>query len=102
MEKDKYITQVMFRTDITKGFKGTIFAILPYDLSDSQGNITTYQHVGQHSGGDYHVCLQQSRPAKPEEYKDLFEEMTGLGYDLKVIKKRQQKKYLAEYYKSRK
>jgi hypothetical protein len=101
MEKDTHITEVMFRYDTTKGFKGTIFAVLPHQVDTLQGDVTTYQHVGQHSTGDYNVCLQQSRPATEAEFADLKKEMENLGYNLKVVKKRNYDKYLKSYYEAR-
>ena len=97
MKKDKYKTDVVFRFDNTKGFKGTIFALLPHEVCDFDGNVTTYQHVGQHSAGDYNHCIKTSRPATEAEYADLKKEMEGLGYDFKVVKKQNRNKYLKSY-----
>ena len=87
MQKDKHITKVMFRKDITKDFKGSIFAIFPYEINH-QSFITTYQHIGQHSSGDYDYCIKSSKPATEEEYKDLFEELESIGYNLKIVNKK--------------
>lgn len=101
MEKDTYITEIMFRYDTTKDFKGTIFAVMPHHVDTLKGDVTTYQHVGQHSTGDYNVCLQQSRPATEIEYADLKAEMESLGYNIKVVKRRNYDKYLKSYYEAR-
>ena len=85
---------VLFRYDTTKGFEGTIFAVFPYDVVDHSGNVTVYQHIGQHSAGDYNLCLQTSRPATPAEYDDLKKELESIGYEVNVIKKRNYNKYL--------
>ena len=90
---------VLFRYDTTKDFKGDIFAVFPYDVADYSGNVTIYHHVGQHSVGDYNVCLQTSRPATPAEYEDLKKELESIGYEVNVVKKRNYDKYLADYKK---
>lgn len=87
----------MFRVDTTKDWKGTVFAILPYEI-ERNGQITTYQHIGQHSSGEYQLCLKLSRPATETEYAELKAEMESLGYNIKVIKKQNYKRYLALYY----
>ncbi len=97
MEKDTYITEIIFRVDTTKDFKGTIFAIMPHDVCDNKGNVTYYQHVGQHSGGCYHTMIETSRLATENEYKDLLKELESLGYNVKVIKKRNYNKFLKSY-----
>lgn len=98
MEKDDYITDVIFRVDTTKDWKGTVYAMLPHECSDHKGNVTSYQHVGQHSGADYNHCIRTSRLATEAEYKDLKKEMEGQGYNFKVIKKRNYDKFLKSYY----
>jgi len=102
MLKDTHTTEIMFRVDTTKDFKGTIFAVLPHEVSNFKGDVTTYQHVGQHSSGDYNVCLEQSRPANELESADLKAEMESLGYNIKVVKKRNYDKFLKSYYEARK
>jgi hypothetical protein len=98
MEKDTHITEVMFRYDLSKDWKGIIFAILPHECSDFKGNVTYYQHVGQHSSGDYNGMIKTSRPASEIEANDLKKEMESLGYNFKVVKKRNYDKYLKSYY----
>ena len=90
---------VLFRYDTTKDFKGDIFAVFPHEVADYSGNVTIYCHVGQHSVGDYNVCLQTSRPATPAEYEDLKKELESIGYEVNVVKKRNYDKYLADYKK---
>lgn len=98
MEKDNFTTDIMFRYDTSKDWKGIIFAILPHEIADNKGNVTTYQHIGQHSSGEYQVCIQMSRPATEIEYKDLKTELESIGYNVKVVKKQNRKKYLQLYY----
>lgn len=102
MEKDTHITEVIFRVDKSKDWKGTVFALLPHEVSDFKGNVMCYQHVGQHSGADYKGCIATSRPATETEYADLKAEMESLGYNFKVIKKQNYNKYLKSYYEARK
>jgi hypothetical protein len=95
MDKDTHITEVIFRCDKHGDFKGVVFALLPHEVSNFDGSVTCYMHVGQHSQADYHHCVSKSRLATPEEYADLKKEMEGLGYNLKVMKKQNYDKYLA-------
>ena len=95
MEKDTHTTEVIFRKD-----ESGIFAIFPYEIYNKH-LITTYQHVGGHSSGDYNYCIKSSKPATEEEYKDLKEELESIGYNLKVIKKINTNRYLEEYYKTK-
>jgi hypothetical protein len=66
MEKDNYKTEVVFRVDKAGAFKGTVFAMLPHECADLKGNVTCYEHVGQHHSADYRGCISKSRPATPE------------------------------------
>ena len=102
MEKDDYITEVIFRTERSGKFKGTVFALLPHECSDFHGLVTSYQHVGQHSSADYGHCINTSRLATEAEYKDLKREMEGQGYNLKVIRKQNRDKFLKSYHEVRK
>jgi hypothetical protein len=97
MTKDKHKTDVVFRVDTTKEWKGTIFALLPHEVSDSKGNVTSYQHIGQHSGADYPYSIRTSRPATQKEYKALKREMESLGYNLNIIKRRNYTKFLKSF-----
>ena len=101
MEKDKHKTDVVFRYDSTKDWKGTIFALFPHEVADFKGNVTCYQHVGQHSAADYGYSIQTSRLAKPSEYSDLKKELNSLGYNLNIVKKQNRDKYLVSYHSNR-
>ena len=103
MEKDTYITDVIFRVDTSKDWKGTVYALLPHDVSTLDGLVGTYQHVGQHSSADYRYCVSKSRLATPQEYADLKKEMeNGHGYNFKVIKKQNHSKFLNSLREARK
>jgi hypothetical protein len=47
---------------------------------------TSYSHIGQHSAChiDY---AKQSREATKQEYKDLYEELISIGYEVKILNK---------------
>jgi hypothetical protein len=89
---------VVFRVDTTKDFKGTIFALFPHDVCDNQGHVTTYQHVGQHSSADYRHCIQKSKKASKEEYKDLKKELEGRGYELNIVHRQNYGKWIQSYH----
>ena len=99
MSKDNEIAEVMFRVDTTKDFKGTVYAMLPHECCDNKGNVTSYAHLGQHSGADYLSCLSRSKPAIISEYAELKAEMESIGYNLKIVKKRNYDKFLISYRK---
>lgn len=70
--------KVIFRVDR----EGVVFALFPELPYDPAGRYcTSYEHSG-HSGADYRGCIWASRPAKPEESKDLSEELERIGYNL--------------------
>ena len=83
-------TAVVFR----KYKEGDIIALFPYEI-DSGTCIMSYQHVGQHSGADYDHMIHCTKPAKQKEYRDLYTELVGIGYDLEIIKRQNRHKYLA-------
>jgi len=49
-------------------------------------------HMGQHGGADYCHVVQGTKLAAESEYKELFDELISVGYDLNVIKKISRKK----------
>ncbi len=95
--ENNQMTEVIFR--IWKD--GTIDAVFPYDIADLKGNITIYTHIGQHCSGDYYGCIERTKLAKPEQFADLKKELESYpyNYNLKVVKRRNYKRYLSEYYK---
>jgi hypothetical protein len=103
MEKDVNKTDVIFRVDTTKDFKGDVVAVFPHNVETLEGNVGYYIHVGQHSHGDYQRIIQTSRPATEDEAKDLKAELENhFGYNFNVIKRRNYDKYLESYYSVRK
>jgi hypothetical protein len=82
-------TKVMFLAN-EKGnpeFGPEIFAYFPEEPYNSNPKLKPcYAHVGQH--GVCHVeYADESREATWQEYKDLYFELLGIGYDLEVIDK---------------
>lgn len=96
MEKDKHITEVIFR----KFSGGQIIALIPYEISDYKGNVNSYMHIGQHSGATLDL-IHTTKLAQEIEYRDLLNEMENLGYNIKVIQKVNRKKHANEYLKSK-
>ena len=76
-------TKVVFR----KFKDGEILALFPYE-PDTANFCTSYMHIGQHSGADYSGCIKRTKPANEAEYNALKEELTSIGYNLTVIKRR--------------
>jgi hypothetical protein len=54
---------------------------------------SSYMHIGQH-GGAMADLTDITRPATPEEYAELKEELESIGYNLTVKKKNIYKYYL--------
>ena len=74
---------VIFRKD--KDGAKDCFALFPELPSDLYGRFCTcFQHIGQHCAADYHGCIANSSPATPDEYADLYAELEGRGYEMKV------------------
>jgi len=74
--------KVIFR----KWGNGDVIALFPEIACDTIGyNCQSYMHVGQH-GAASPSLVASTKPANKEDYKELFDELTKLGYDLKVIK----------------
>jgi hypothetical protein len=77
-------TEIIFR----KWKTGDVIALFPGIASDAIDGYycLSYQRVGQH-GGASPAIVADTKPAKRAEYKDLAQELTQVGYDLKVIKR---------------
>ena len=91
MKKDKFKTDVIFRN-----FKGEIIALFPYLISNYNGDVTCYAHMGQHSSADYLHIISNSKPINNPKNLDLYKELSSIGYNLKVVKKQNYNKYLNE------
>jgi len=67
---------------------GTIIALFPELPADLHGRYCdAYEHVGQHGGADFYGVVRHSTPARPDEYADLAEELTRIGYGLRPIRR---------------
>ena len=88
--KDTDTTEVIFRKWKDNG---DIIALFPYEARKRGffGIVESYEHVGQHGDADYPLVVKATRPATPEEYADLKAELEGLGYNLKVMQRRQRR-----------
>lgn len=80
-------TRVIFRV-----FKdhNDVIALFPDDVFDSQGNIASYMHVGQHAAADYTGVMRATRAASMDEYKSLKTELEKhVGYDLEIVSRKE-------------
>lgn len=80
-------TRVVFRI-----INGEVIALLPELPGDSDpATCLSYMHVGQHGAASiYHKWPIASE----KEYRDLYEELTSIGYDLQVCKRVSHKMHL--------
>lgn len=95
MEKDKYTTEVIFRK--FKDGNKEVIAIMPHEVCDITGSVTSYMHIGQHGACDYNEVLKATKLATPTESLALYTELESIGYNLIVIKKQNYSKYLKSY-----
>jgi hypothetical protein len=71
---------------------GHIIALFPELPSDIYGwYCEAYEHVGQHSGADYHGVIAATKPVTAEEAGPLAEELRHIGYDLVAIRRASQR-----------
>jgi hypothetical protein len=73
--KDK----VLFR----KFEDGEVIAIFPDLEWDTQGNVTSYMHIGQHGACDTDL-INELEKASESEYKPLADELESIGYKLDI------------------
>lgn len=78
--KNKEQTKVVFR----KFKDGKIIALFPEIVSGCY--IMSYMHIGQH-GDASPMVVSDTRPATKAEYLHLFRELSGLGYNLRVMQR---------------
>lgn len=90
MEKDKHKTEIVFRL-----WKEQEIALFPY-IIDTFHNYTimSYMIIGQHGGADYDYIIKNSKPISNPENTKIYKELVGeFGHNIKVIKRRNTKKY---------
>lgn len=66
---------------------GEIVALFPTIPADPDGHCSSYVHVGQHGAADPGHVIARTRPARPDEYANLLDELTGLGYDVHPVRR---------------
>ena len=82
MEKTKVIFRKV-KNPYTKDWNIVAFFPETYD----NGFMTCYEHMGQHSEAHLQTYWESKR-AKPEEYAELYKELTELvGYHLRVMQR---------------
>jgi hypothetical protein len=70
---------------------GDMIALFPEIPADNHGwYCLSYEHVGQHGAADFYGVVQATSPATLKEAAALAEELTGIGYKLKPIKRASQ------------
>lgn len=62
--------------------EGDVIALFPDDIWDHDGNIASYQHIGQHGAANPEL-INELKPAK--NYAALKAELERIGYVLDVI-----------------
>ena len=67
---------------------GSVIAIFP-EIPGSCDRYTcnSYMHIGQHGTCNPYNLIGITKLAKPEEYKELYNELTQIEYDLVVRQK---------------
>lgn len=65
-------------------FQEEVVAVFPDIQADLQGHCQSYSRVGQHSACDWDYLQQASRPATQQEYLELAQELTSIGYELHI------------------
>lgn len=73
---------------------------MPYEIADLSGNMTSYAHVGQHSAMSPEY-LRDTTPAREDEYRELLDELTSIGYILEIRKRVDWGKYSARVQETR-
>lgn len=87
MKKDKYKTIVVFLKDTSEDFKGDITAYFPNETYNKDIHIKSgYAHIGQHTAVSIGYA-KECKIANELEYKDLFNELQNIGYNLEVVTK---------------
>jgi hypothetical protein len=89
----KEITRVVFRTFISGISKGEVIALF-IDDEWQYGEVSSYMHIGQHSGAHYPSIISMTRRATPEEYAPLLNELHRIGYtNIEVMYRKPNKKH---------
>ena len=67
---------------------GDIIALFPEIPADLYNDLCgAYEHIGQHGGANCWSVIQQTLPVELHEAETLAEELTGIGYNLRPIRR---------------
>lgn len=87
-------TEEALKTDVVFKLEGdNVVAVMPYEISDPHGNMTSYARVGQHSACSPEY-VKRLKNATEAEYTELKKEMEAAGYTFRVLKRISYGKYL--------
>jgi len=71
------VTPTIFR----RHADGEIIALFPTIPADTRAeHCLSYVHVGQHGAADPALVISRTRPATPDECRELMVELAGIGY----------------------
>ena len=93
MELDKHKTKVKFYIATYKDSKDDeqpfkeVVAVFVDEIENSRFGdkcYSCYAHLGQHSTCSQSFLAQNCKKATENEYKELFNELTQIGYNLKL------------------
>jgi hypothetical protein len=90
MKKDNFKTPVIFLMEQTDEENKQVFAYFPKMYHNKElykTTFTSYAHIGQHSAChlDY---AKECTEATESEYKELFNELESIGYNLQILTKK--------------
>ena len=69
----------MIKTIFRKFKNGKIIALFP-EIQGNRYEVLSYMSLGQHAGADYSGVIKVTKPATPEEYAPLLQELKAIGY----------------------
>jgi len=84
---EQTFTRVVFKMTPKDRFCESQCIAFLLDVDANPNMLMSYLHVGQHGEASIDFCIS-CRLATPEQYADLQTELTSIGYDLKVCKRR--------------
>ena len=68
----------------------SVVALFPEIEGDCSGNCLAYEHIGQHGAANYNHMVAITTPADAQEDDviELHNELIGIGYELRIAKRR--------------
>ena len=84
---EKEAVKVAFRADKFGDFKGVVTAVFSGVIDGPRGELMCYAHMGQHSYCHRDWYTQRTRPATPEEYRELLTELESVGYEVTTVQR---------------